>query len=129
MVDCGDYLWNCLAYIDLNMVRAGVVEHPRDSAWTAYQELMGERKRYRVIDLPELLEQLGGCSVASFRKNYVDHIDRAIRRKGFARDAKWTEAKPLGLSGGQARYRLLRARWFFASIRETGSVVWIRSGL
>ncbi len=28
MIDSGPYLWACLLYIDLNMVRAGVVAHP-----------------------------------------------------------------------------------------------------
>ena len=49
MVDGGDYLWNCIKYIDLNMVRAGVVAHPEQWAWTGYQELMGQRKRYRLL--------------------------------------------------------------------------------
>jgi len=50
MIDGGDYLWTCLKYIDLNMVRAGVVSHPREWNWTGYEELVGERKRYRLID-------------------------------------------------------------------------------
>lgn len=29
-IDSGSHLWACLVYIDLNMVRAGVVPHPRD---------------------------------------------------------------------------------------------------
>ena len=29
MIDNGEYLWDCMRYIDLNMVRAGVVEHSR----------------------------------------------------------------------------------------------------
>ena len=43
MIDGGEYLWNCMKYIDLNMVRAGVVDHPQQWAWTGYQELMGQR--------------------------------------------------------------------------------------
>ena len=37
----GDYLWQCLCYIELNMVRCGVVAHPRDWAWVGYHEIMG----------------------------------------------------------------------------------------
>ena len=36
MIDGGKYLWNCLKYIDLNMVRAGVVNHPAEWVWTGY---------------------------------------------------------------------------------------------
>ena len=28
MVESGEHLWNCMRYINLNMVRAGVVAHP-----------------------------------------------------------------------------------------------------
>ena len=99
MVDSGDYLWKCLVYIDLNMVRAGVVRHPREWPWTAYHELMGDRKRYRVIDMPELLEQLGGCSETSFRENYAYCIEEAIRLKEYQRDGKWTESLAVGSEG------------------------------
>ena len=34
----GEYLWQCLCYIELNMVRCGVVEHPRDWAWVGYHD-------------------------------------------------------------------------------------------
>jgi putative transposase len=36
MIDGGDHLWNCLRYIDLNMVRAGVVLDPMDWRWCGY---------------------------------------------------------------------------------------------
>ena len=40
-------------------VRAGVVEeHPREWAWTGYQELMGLRTRYRMVDQARLLRHV-----------------------------------------------------------------------
>ena len=39
-IEPGGHLWRCLVYIELNMVRAGVVRHPRDWRWISYQELM-----------------------------------------------------------------------------------------
>ncbi|MEA1926873.1 MAG: hypothetical protein U9N73_01600, partial [Candidatus Auribacterota bacterium] len=54
LIDTGRYLWNCLTYIDLNMIRAGVVSHPEEWEWCGYRELMGIRKRYRVLDIPRL---------------------------------------------------------------------------
>jgi len=35
MVEKGDTLINCLAYIDLNPVRAGIVENPEDYRWNS----------------------------------------------------------------------------------------------
>jgi len=29
-------------YIDLNMVRAGAVDHPKDWVWSGYQEIQGK---------------------------------------------------------------------------------------
>jgi putative transposase len=46
MVDTGEYLWRCLKYIDLNMVRAGKVTHPHDWQWCGYHELVGLKRRY-----------------------------------------------------------------------------------
>jgi REP element-mobilizing transposase RayT len=34
MVDSGAYLWECLKYVELNMVRCGVVCHPREWSWS-----------------------------------------------------------------------------------------------
>jgi putative transposase len=33
MVETGEHLLNCLTYIDMNMVRAGVVRHPSEWPW------------------------------------------------------------------------------------------------
>ncbi len=45
MIDSGTYLWNCMKYIDLNMVRARVVEKPSDWDWCGFNEIIGKRKR------------------------------------------------------------------------------------
>ncbi|MEY3125547.1 MAG: hypothetical protein RLZZ573_2067 [Pseudomonadota bacterium] len=37
------YLLACMAYIDLNPVRAGKVAHPRDFAWSSYGHYCGQR--------------------------------------------------------------------------------------
>jgi putative transposase len=47
LVEEGTYLWRCLCYIELNMVRAGVVSHPRQWEWVGHREIMGQRKRNR----------------------------------------------------------------------------------
>ena len=112
MVESGRHLWKCLVYIDLNMVRAGVVGHPKDWEWTGYHELMGFRKRYRLIDMAKLLEQLEVGTEQSFRENYAFCIDEAIERENMIRDAKWTEGLAVGTEtfvkklGGSIRNRM-----------------------
>ena len=60
MIEDGKHLLNCLRYVDMNMVRAGIVEHPRDWRWCGYDELVGIRKRYRLIDIAGLTGQYAG---------------------------------------------------------------------
>ena len=45
-------------YVDMNMVRAGVVGHPSDWDWCGYREVAGLRERYRILDFERLVEKL-----------------------------------------------------------------------
>lgn len=56
-IESGLHLWRCLRYVDLNMVRAGKVEHPSGWRWCGYDELMGMRQRYRILRHLDLWEQ------------------------------------------------------------------------
>jgi putative transposase len=96
MVESGSHVWRCLIYIDLNMVRAGRVEHPEDWAWSGYRELMGLRERYRVLDTDQLLDHLGGVTLSGFRSTYKDSIQEALKRRQLAREAQWTESLAVG---------------------------------
>ena len=57
----GRHLLNCLRYVDLNMVRAGQVKHPSEWRWCSYDELTGQRQRYRIIDEHRLLPGSPRC--------------------------------------------------------------------
>lgn len=59
MVDLGMYLWECLQYVELNMVRCGAVTHPRQWEWSGFGEMMGTRKRDRLLNIDNLLELVG----------------------------------------------------------------------
>ena len=65
MVEEGAHLWNCVQYIDLNMVRAGVVVHPSEWQWCGFQEIMGVKSRYRLLDIDFLTELLGRSDLNS----------------------------------------------------------------
>ena len=41
VVDTECYLFECMRYIELNPVRAGIVAHPRDFAWSSYRANAG----------------------------------------------------------------------------------------
>lgn len=96
MIDSGEYLWDCMKYIDLNMVRAGVIRHPREWEWGGYRELIGIRKRYCLLDTRKILEQTGNDSLTEFRNIYKNSINESISRGELGRDKIWTENIAVG---------------------------------
>ncbi len=96
MVEDGDHLWNCLRYIDLNMVRAGVVSHPVEWNWCGYKELVGDKNRYRLLDVERLLELLGQPDLAAFRAEHRERINNAITGRKLIRQPCWTESIAVG---------------------------------
>ncbi|NLF18010.1 MAG: transposase [Lentisphaerae bacterium] len=59
LIQSGSHLSRCLFYLDMNMVRAGVVDHPFDWPHGGAQELCGARHRNRICDRARLLWCLG----------------------------------------------------------------------
>jgi putative transposase len=96
MVDSGEYLWACLKYVELNMVRNGVVRHPREWPWSGFGELMGWRRRNRLLDIKRLLELLRASSVDNFRAHLNCALEEAIAKAQLKREDKWTNSLAVG---------------------------------
>jgi putative transposase len=97
MIDGGEYLWRCMLYIDLNMVRAGAVAHPGEWAWCGHQEMAGIRRRYRVVDLDAVAEAVApGYSAGEVASAYRERVGDAVRAGRLAREARWTESLAVG---------------------------------
>jgi hypothetical protein len=58
-IEADEHLHRCLIYIDLNMVRAGVVSHPVEWVHSGYREIQEPPKRYAIIDLEGLAALCG----------------------------------------------------------------------
>jgi len=67
-VDSELYLARCLTYIDLNMVRAGVVSHPYDWQDSGFHELHLMPKRYQITNMERLMELLGIAAMSELQK-------------------------------------------------------------
>jgi putative transposase len=93
-IQSGAHLGRCLFYIDLNMVRARVVEDPADWEHTAYHEFVGERKRNRIVDMPRLLKVLsmGNADLAGFRDWYLQTLATKLACIEHRREPYWTQA-------------------------------------
>ena len=88
-----------LVYIDLNMVRAGIVEHPSEWPFCGYNEVQKPRSKNILIDYERLRKLLGFDSydrVINYHKRWVE--DYLGNGKGI-RDEKWTRSIAVGSRG------------------------------
>ena len=91
LVENGPHLSRCIYYIGLNMVRAGAVAHPGEWNACGFHELAGQRQRYRILDLPALLQCLGMPGrVREFRDWYVSTLGRMCGARCLCREPHCT---------------------------------------
>ncbi len=95
-IETGSHFRNCLIYIDLNMVRAGVVEHPRDWPFCGYQEIFGQRSRNCLIEKKLLVNLSGWAGLDGLLAVYQDWILDALKSKDLSRKPIWTESVAVG---------------------------------
>jgi putative transposase len=113
-VQDGTYLWRCLVYLELNMVRCGVVKHPAEWQWVGYHEIMGRRQRYRLLDLERLCWRLATDSIQEVRGNLDRVLSQRIAEHRLERESCWTQSLAVG-----DRLFLMRAEPLVVSRRET----------
>ena len=77
-IEADEHLHRCLVYIDLNMVRAGVVNHPADWVHSGYREIQKPPGRYAVIDLRGLMALCGFTDVADFQRAHRQWVEEAL---------------------------------------------------
>jgi putative transposase len=123
-VEEGIYLWRCLCYIELNMVRAGVVSHPGEWEWVGYHEIMGERKRNRLLDLERLCWRLGTEDLGTVQTNLEEGLVEALAREQVRREPCWRESLVVGSTGFVARMQPLIVSGQETEIVEAANGVW-----
>jgi len=124
LVDSGSYLWRCLVYIELNMVRCGVVGHPREWSWVGYHEIMGIRSRYRLLDLERLCWRVGAASLEELRKNLEESLMQTISEDRLKRESCWTESLAVGSTGFLERIKPLILSRRETEIVEADTKLW-----
>ncbi len=78
------------------MVRAGTVKHPSEWRWCSYDELTGQRQRYRIVDEERLLFLTGFTSMSEFAQFYSASISERLAAGNTVREPCWTEAVAVG---------------------------------
>jgi len=91
-----DHLIRCMVYIDLNMVRAGVVNHPSEWPFSGYNEILTPPRKYSLIDRRRLLSLFGFDDSDMFSKVYQGWVEDILRTSGHSREAKWTQSIAVG---------------------------------
>jgi len=95
-IESGVYLFRCLAYIDLNMVRAGVVTHPSQWLECGYNEIQKERLRDGIINQHRLAVLLGCKDVESLKRVYGQIITETLQKDTPKQDDKWSKSVAVG---------------------------------
>jgi putative transposase len=94
------HLSQCMVYVDLNMVRAGVVTHPSEWPFCGYHEIQNQRKRYSLIDYDGLIDLFRIGSREEFKKTYQGWVAEALDKESCReRDSRWTESIAVGSEG------------------------------
>lgn len=116
-VDTDEHLLRCLVYIDLNMVRAGVVQHPLDWPHGGYHEIINPPRRYCIL-ARKRLKQLLGIDEETLVNGYPKWVADTIQ-SGSKREGMWTGAVAVGgepfvdavkkTLGNSARHRSIQA--------------------
>ena len=91
-----DHLIRCMVYIDLNMVRAGVVKHPKEWPFGGYRYILSPRKRYQLTDNKTLMQLMNIGEMDRFCETYRNWVDAAIIKGDIRRQPQWTESIAVG---------------------------------
>ena len=94
IVEKGETLINCLAYIDLNPLRAGLVDRPEEYRWNSisYHTQTGNRENFSSLDFG--LKEFGVLDAEERLRGYRRYIYEAgaIDRSDWQSGKPWTNA-------------------------------------
>jgi len=91
----GEHLARCVVYVDLNMVRAGVVAHPAQWPTGGYHEIQKPPRRFGIIDRPALAEVLE-VSVADLADHHAQWVAEALATASHRRVHEWSSSVAVG---------------------------------
>jgi putative transposase len=97
-VQTDEHLARCFLYIDLNMVRAKVVKHPRKWEHGGYHEIVKPKQRYRTIDRKEVTRLLD-VDEKELGRQYQGWIKEALKQGNLRRNAVWSSELAVGDDG------------------------------
>jgi putative transposase len=94
-IEDSDHFFRCCAYIDLNMVRAGVVDHPSQWPFCGYNEIQKPRRKNILIDYEKFMELLGADKYEQAKRDHQGWTAELLNNEN-DRDDKWTKSIAVG---------------------------------
>ena len=91
-VETDNRLARCMVYIDLNMVRAGVVKHPVNWTWSGHCEIQSPTKHYSVIDQHGLMELLDISHYELLQQLHKIWVENMLESPHHERDPVWSNS-------------------------------------
>ena len=98
------HLVRCIVYIDLNMVRAGVVRHPSQWNVCGFNEIHSSRLRYRIIDVNALCKLTGAQCLKDFRHRHRSWIETELEQGVMMRQPEWSKDAAVGPDSFKAEF-------------------------
>lgn len=95
-VQTDKHLAKCLVYIDLNMVRAGVVRHPSEYNTSGYNEIQTPPKRYSIVNQKALHDLFAVKKDQTFRQLHREWVDNELLNNATSRQGFWSESVAVG---------------------------------
>jgi REP element-mobilizing transposase RayT len=95
-VENGSHLIQCLVYIDLNMVRAGAVQHPSEWPFGGYNEIHNPKKRYTLINRQKLMDMFGMTDHEQMCRSHKKWVEEILKSGANKHEPKWTESIAIG---------------------------------
>ena len=95
-IEKNSHLNRCLVYIDMNMVRARVVDHPKMWPFCGYHEIQAPPSRYRIVDLDNLVGLMGFTDLRDFQLAHKNWVEASLQVDESKRESQWTEGFAVG---------------------------------
>ena len=95
-VSIDQHLIRCLVYVDLNMVRAGVVEHPSQWKVSGFHEIQSPPQRYQIVDNQALCELTNLPNSRALQAAHLNWVTQCLLAGKLKRQPHWTESVAVG---------------------------------
>ncbi len=95
-IETGEHLLRCIVYVDLNMVRAGVVDHPEKWPHGGYNEIQRPRRKNILIDYETLAHLSGFSNLEDFQSAHRRWVQSELSDGGSKRDDSWAQSIATG---------------------------------